>query len=113
MKSKTLFGSARKAGRKLFLAGLGVAAVVEEQAKRSLNALAEKGEEVSERRANRKDPGVIDRFQEAGGQLKNGVRDRMARTVHWMGAPSREEVQKLTRSVERLTDRIKTMEPAK
>ncbi len=98
-----------KAGRRAYLASLGLAAVAEAQAKRSIDALAERGEAA----AGRQKPAVFDKFKRAGDKLGEQTRARFNGVVRLLGAPTRDEVNQLVASVERLTEKLKTLEPAK
>jgi len=99
--------------KQLYLAGLGVAATVTDHSKKTFDALVEKGarygqkEEGEVREAGMGLTGRVKGFADkAGSRIQEGVTGTLGR----LGIPSREEIQALTRSVEQLTEKVKSMQ---
>ena len=103
-----------KTGRTFYLAGLGVAATVNQEAQKVFDQMVEKGR-------NSKDPvegvsekvqadGMIQRVKGLGDQVGNRVQDSVSYTFSRMGIPTRQEIQDLTRSVEQLTEKVQALQ---
>jgi len=100
---------ARKAGRNVWLAGLGVVATAEEQAREVYDHLLVKGEEFE----NREDTKLGELFDTVTTEVKtiekkveDGIQSSVATVLYRIGVPSRGEIQTLIDRVETLTKKV-------
>ncbi|MEM9293907.1 MAG: phasin family protein [Acidobacteriota bacterium] len=105
---------------KIWLAGLGALATVEEEGGKLFKSLVEKGETFESRGRNAVSQGaeeLRDQVDETVGKAKGSARDlfgdlsktvddRVASALHRLGVPTRDEIQTLTSRVEELTSKI-------
>ena len=98
---------------KFYLAGLGIAATVNDSGKKVFDQLVEKGAGTSEKMPKPKvtENGLFNRLTDYGKQTTEKVQDRVSATVSRFGIPTREEIQALTRSVEQLTEKVQNLQP--
>jgi poly(hydroxyalkanoate) granule-associated protein len=94
-----------KVGRNVFLAGLGVVASTEEQARDMFDRLRKKGEEY------RKDEDRIfvratQEARELGSRFEQRFQKTVTGTLNRAGMPSRDEVRQLIERVEKLTRKV-------
>lgn len=101
-------------GRTVFLAGLGLTAVVTDQTKKAFDSLVEKGQARSEMAGESKVKATVERASErikgfaemASSRAKGGIASGISR----LGIPSANEINELKRSVEQLTEKVKTLQ---
>ncbi|MDJ0839510.1 MAG: phasin family protein [Acidobacteriota bacterium] len=97
---------------KFYLAGLGIAATVNDSGKKVFDQLVEKGSGTSEKMPKPKvmDNTLVNRLSDLGKQTTEKIQDRVASTISRFGIPSRDEIQALTRSVEQLTEKVQNLQ---
>lgn len=120
-KGKDLVGDVKASAHKVWLAGLGALAVTEEEGAKFFKRLVERGEAFEERNRERfgkvresVEEGVRDVRSEAEGlweRLSGSFDDKVADALHRLGIPGREEIHKLTRRVEQLTQKVDELKP--
>jgi polyhydroxyalkanoate synthesis regulator phasin len=93
------------AGRSVYLAGLGVVAVAEEETRGVFDRLVTRGE-----RFEKDDKRVVQfatgKAREVGRKVEDTVQNTFAATLKRAGVPSRKEISTLTRRVEQLTRKV-------
>lgn len=116
--------------QKIWLAGLGALSVAEEEGSKLFKNLVREGEKYGEagrETVNRGYAGAKRGLDEATGKakkaagetwskLEEGLDERLAKTLHRIGVPTRDEIAALSRRVEELTgalERMRPKEPAK
>jgi poly(hydroxyalkanoate) granule-associated protein len=99
-------------GRNMWLAGLGVVAVVDEEARNVFDQLVSKGEKV-EKDIEKKESvlgktfdSATDAFKTVGKKVEDGVQKTTETALHTMGIPTHNEIQTLIRRVEQLTRKV-------
>ncbi len=105
--------------RQVWLAGLGAFAKAEREGGKLFEALVERGEAVEEQARQKADEVVEDlkeRLDEVRhkaaknwNNLEKAFQKRVARALHRLGVPSREDIQNLARQVNELQASIKAM----
>ena len=111
---KTIGSQALGAGRNLYFAGLGIAAISSDRTVKVFNGLVEKGRGTVDARqagpeessANLKSK-ITGLGKAAGKRVNSGIDSVLGR----LGIPSREEIRNLTRSVEQLTAKVSAVQP--
>jgi poly(hydroxyalkanoate) granule-associated protein len=113
-----------RAARDLFHAGLGMAAVLQEEARKTFDTFVEKGEEVDENRektafeqkvgdtfgaAEDRARRVSDKFKATGDEIEETISEVVAKVLHRLNVPTREDVQTLRESVERLNRKVEEL----
>ena len=110
---------ALKAGRNLWLAGLGAVATVNEKSKIVMADLIDRGERFEKQERN----AMSRRWDKAGKELESfgrevktfgrkleeGLEDRVSSTMERLGVPSHREVQNLIHRIEDLTKKVETL----
>lgn len=102
-------------GRTLYLAGLGVAATVEETGRKAFDTLVEKGrgnaaEKSGENTIEKTKTAVSARFKTVSNQLTDRFQSGLNTTLAFVGVPSRQEIRDLTSSVEALTAQVQSIQ---
>ncbi|CAM2069908.1 Phasin family protein [Sulfidibacter corallicola] len=110
----TMGDQAMKSGRTFYLAGLGVAATVQEQTNKVFENLVEKGRTATTKEAatekKTEGPTFSGRVKDLSDQVTNRVQDGVSFAFSRMGIPTRQEIQDLTRSVEQLTEKVQALQ---
>jgi len=109
-----------QSAQKIWLAGIGAMATAEEEGSKLFNSLVKKGESYEVRGKQRVDE-VKARVEEVVGKaegsfekLGDALDEKVADAIQRLGVPSRNEITKLTKSVEELTvkvDQLKATPP--
>ena len=102
-----------EAGRKVWLAGLGVVATVEDQGRKMWGDLVEKGKAFE----TKEPTSVIGKFVDQAadqmksmrGSLESGITDASRVVLHRMGLPTHDEMQSLIARVEQLTAKVEAL----
>jgi poly(hydroxyalkanoate) granule-associated protein len=102
-------------GRTIYLAGLGVAATVEENSRKAFDSLVEKGrgntaEKSGENTLEKTKNAVSARFKTVSDQLTDRFQSGLNTTLGFVGIPSRQEIRDLTSSVEALTAQVQSIQ---
>lgn len=103
-------------GRTFYLAGLGVAATVEEQSRKVFDNLVEKGrgntaiEKTGESTIEKTRNAVSTRFKTVTDQVSDRVQTGLNTTLGFVGVPTRQEIRDLTASVEALTAQVQALQ---
>jgi poly(hydroxyalkanoate) granule-associated protein len=99
-------------GRNMWLAGLGVVAVVDEEARNVFDQLVSKGEKV-EKDIEKKESvfgktvdNATETFKTVGKKVEDGVQKTTETALHTLGIPTHDEIQTLIRRVEQLTRKV-------
>ena len=111
-----------ESAQKIWLAGIGALATAEEEGSKLFNSLVKKGETYEARSKQRVDE-VKARVEEVVGKAEGSIEklgdaldEKVADAIKRLGVPSRNEIAKLTKSVEELTlkvDQLKATPKAK
>ena len=102
----------KKTGRNVWLAGLGVVATAEEQARDVYDRMVTKGEEFENRDDSTLGKVVdktTDRVKTLGRNVEEGVQKSVATVLHRVGIPSQKEIHTLIDRVEELTKKVEAM----
>ena len=94
-----------KTGRNVFLAGLGLVASTEQQARKTFDDLVDKGEEY-EKDEKKLFARATREAKELGQRVERQVNSTVKSTLNRAGAPSRDEIQELSSRVEALTEKV-------
>lgn len=102
-------------GRTFYLAGLGVAATVEEQSRKVFDNLVEKGrgnvsQKSGESTLAKTKSAVTTRFKTVSDQVSDRFQSGLNSTLGFVGVPSRQEIRDLTASVEALTAQVQSLQ---
>lgn len=122
-KSKTdVQNEVAQSAQKIWLAGIGALATAEEEGSKLFNSLVKKGE-TYEARSKQRVEEVKARVEEVVGKAEGSIEklggafdEKVADAIKRLGVPSRNEIAKLTKSVEELTvkvDSLKATPPKK
>jgi poly(hydroxyalkanoate) granule-associated protein len=101
------------AGRTLYFAGLGAAAIGGDQTIKVFNGLVEKGRTLQEKRETKAATSgtlktkIKGLGKSAGKRIQNGLNGTLDR----LGIPNREEIRDLTHSVQQLTEKVAALQP--
>jgi poly(hydroxyalkanoate) granule-associated protein len=105
--------------RQIWLAGLGAFAKAEREGSKLFETLVKRGEEVEAQARQKVEDAVEDlkgRFEKVKdkatknwNKLEKVFQERVARALHRLGVPSREDIQELTRQVNALQESIQEM----
>jgi len=110
-----------QSAQKIWLAGIGALATAEEEGSKLFNSLVKKGETYEARSKQRVDE-VKARVEEVVGKAEGSIEklgdvldEKVAEAIKRLGVPSRNEIAKLTKSVEELTVKVDQLKatPAK
>jgi len=104
-----------KAGRNVWLAGLGAVALAEEEARGAFDRLVSRGErfEKDETNAfNRFVGGATTRAKDVGTRVNDTVQKSMTEVLHRTGIPSRDEIRTLIARVEELNKKVEKLQKA-
>ena len=105
----------RKAGRNAWLAGLGMVAYADEEARSLFGKLVDKGEsfEKSERNVvGRRLDKVGEQAKELGDDIGGRVQGTVQTVLHRAGVPTSDEIHTLIQRVETLTAKVEKMQRA-
>ena len=112
---------ARKMGRKLWLAGLGILASAEAGSKRLFQTLVERGERyepISVERATHLKARVVEVKDKARDRAGSGIEklsgsfdERVAGTLTRLGVPSKDELQQLSQRVQEMAAKLEKLRP--
>ena len=104
-----------QSAQKIWLAGIGALATAEEEGSKLFNSLVKKGESYEVRGKQRVDE-VKARVEEVVGKAEGSFEklggafdEKVAEAIKRLGVPSRNEIAKLTRSVEELTVKVDSL----
>jgi len=95
----------RESAHRVWLAGLGALAAAEEEGSKLFKRLVEKGEKLEAKGKERVDEAkskVGSAWEDVGEKLD----EQIAKALHRMGVPTRDEIRKLTRRVEELAAKV-------
>ena len=107
--AREMQGDAKKAGRNLWLAGLGVVATAEEQARDVYDHLLSKGEEFENREDTKLGAfvdNVTNEVKTIEKKVEDGIQTSVATVLHRIGVPSRGEIHTLIDRVEKLSKKV-------
>jgi polyhydroxyalkanoate synthesis regulator phasin len=93
--------------RQIWLAGLGAAAIAQEEGSKMLGSLVKKGESAEKE--------ALDKAETTWGNVSHRFDKRVASALQRIGVPTRDEIATLTRRVDALitsVDRLRTKTPA-
>ncbi|GAB4374747.1 MAG: phasin family protein [Acidobacteriota bacterium] len=104
-------GEMLETGRKVWLAGLGTVAVVEDEVRGVFDTLVEKGKKFEGTRVHVGDK-VTEARETVGGlgqKVEQVVQSTVASTLHRLGVPTRDEIHALIDRVEALTRKVEEL----
>lgn len=115
-KTTTIQDEVLDSAQRIWRAGLGALAMAEEEGTKFFNNLVKKGEDFEQRGKKQLDKvqdsveeqfeGVRDRAESAFGKIGKSFDSKVAEALQRLGVPSRMEIQKLTKRVEALTQKV-------
>jgi poly(hydroxyalkanoate) granule-associated protein len=103
-----------KMGRNVWLAGLGVYSLADEETRKAVDELIKRGKKFEKDEKNVVSRTIDDatgRAKDFGNKVEESVQETMTRTLHRAGLPTRDEIRVLIDRVEELTvkvDKLKT-----
>lgn len=98
--------------RQVYLASLGVAVTVAERSKNTFDHFVEKGQ-TSTTKAASEDEKVVsrtNRVRDFAVKASDRLQETVSNSLGRLGMPTRDEVQALTRNVELLTEKVKSLQ---
>ncbi len=104
-------GEMLETSRKVWLAGLGTVAVVEDEVRGVFDSLVEKGRKFQSTRS-RVDDTVAEARNAVGGlgqKVEQKIQATVASTLHRLGVPTRDEIHALIDRVEALTRKVEEL----
>ncbi|MEM9555683.1 MAG: phasin family protein [Acidobacteriota bacterium] len=105
--------SLTQAGRKLWLAGLGVVGAADAQGREFFAELVERGRAAEgEHSPLRPLHEASDRVRDLGERVERSIEDRVAATLRRLGVPARSDFEQLSAQVERLTRKVSAVAEA-
>lgn len=104
-------GEMLETSRKVWLAGLGTVAVVEDEVRGVFDSLVEKGASFRSTRARSEDRLAEARSTvgELGQKVERKIQATVASTLHRLGVPTRDEIHALIDRVEALTRKVEEL----
>lgn len=105
----------RESAQQIWLAGLGAFAKAQEGGTKVFETLVKRGEEVQSRTKEAAADKVTEMTHRATGtwdRLEKVFEDRVARALHSLGVPTKQDVQALTRRVKELTEEVQKLSAA-
>ena len=97
-------------GRKVLMAGLGAAVIAGESCSDAFQTLVAKGQKTRDRQ---KGHGPVEKIKQRAeafsAKWQSGWRRGLNGSLNRLGLPSRDEIRRLTHSVEQLTERIESL----
>jgi poly(hydroxyalkanoate) granule-associated protein len=120
-KTKNVPTDVRESAHKIWLAGLGALSVAEDEGSKLFKRLVKEGEGFEKRGKDRiqkvqdtvetKVEDVRDAAETTWDRLGSNFDERVASTLKRLGVPSRLEIQRLTKRVEELTNKVDALKP--
>ena len=104
----------RESANQIWLAGLGAFAKAQQEGVKVFETLVEEGEKVQERTKTVADERLSEMRAKATGtwdKLEQVFEDRVARALHSLSVPSRQDIDVLTKRVAELTEIAKKLTP--
>ncbi len=102
----------RESASQIWLAGLGAFAKAQQEGVKMFEALVEEGEKVQEKTKTAADERLTEMRAKATGtwdKLEQVFEDRVARALHSLSVPSRQDIDALTKRVAELTEIAKKL----
>ncbi len=101
----------KETGRKVWLAGLGAVASMDETGRGVFAELVERGERWEQQRPAVPEPlrETAEKLKDFGHRVEHRVEERMATALHRFGAPGRDEIQALIERIEGLTRKVEDL----
>ena len=117
--SETLQDELTEQGHKVWLAGLGALATVEEEGTKLFNHLVDRGQEFEEKRRSRLEEATekvreqsdeaLAQLEEAGEETQSALSESVNSALEQFGVPSREEVDDLREKVDHLSRQVEEL----
>jgi poly(hydroxyalkanoate) granule-associated protein len=104
----------RESANQIWLAGLGAFAKAQKEGVKMFETLVEEGEKVQEKTKTAADERLAEMRAKATGtwdKLEQVFEDRVARALHSLSVPSRQDIDALTQRVAELTEIAKKLSP--
>ena len=104
----------RESANQIWLAGLGAFAKAQQEGVKMFETLVEEGEKVQEKTKTAADERLAEMRAKATGtwdKLEQVFEDRVARALHSLSVPSRQDIDALTQRVAELTEIAKKLSP--
>ena len=104
----------RESANQIWLAGLGAFAKAQQEGVKMFETLVEEGEKVQEKTKTVADERLAEMRAKATGtwdKLEQVFEDRVARALHSLSVPSRQDIDALTQRVAELTEIAKKLSP--
>jgi poly(hydroxyalkanoate) granule-associated protein len=95
----------RESAHRIWLAGLGALAAAEEEGTKLFNRLVERGETVESKGKERVEK-AKSKVSSAWDDVEQKLDEKVAKALHKMGVPTRDEIHRLTRRVEELSAKV-------
>lgn len=105
----------KDSAQQIWLAGLGAFVKAQEEGSKVFEALVKEGEKVQSKTRKAAEDKVVEFTKQASGtwdKLEQVFEDRVARALHSLGVPTRQDVQTLSKRVAELTDVVQKLTEA-
>lgn len=107
-----LAATVRESAQQIWLAGLGAFAKAQEEGNKVFEALVKEGELIQAKTRKVAEEKVVDLTAKATGtwdKLEKVFEDRVARALHSLGVPTKQDVQALAKRVAELTEAVQRL----
>jgi poly(hydroxyalkanoate) granule-associated protein len=107
-----LAATVKDSAQQIWLAGLGAFAKAQQEGSKVFEALVKEGEALQSKTRKVAEDKVVEISGKASGtwdKLEQVFEDRVARALHSLGVPTRQDVQTLTKRVAELTDAVQKL----
>jgi poly(hydroxyalkanoate) granule-associated protein len=105
----------KDSAQQIWLAGLGAFVKAQEEGSKVFDALVKEGEKVQTKTRKIAEEKVVEFTKQATGtwdKLEKVFEDRVARALHSLGVPTRQDVQNLSKRVAELTNEVQKLTEA-
>ncbi len=100
----------KQSAHRIWLAGLGALAAAEEEGSKLFTRLVERGKDI-ESEGKEKFEKAKEKTESAFENFSDAIDEKVTAALHRMGVPTRDEIKRLTKKVEALTEKIEQLKP--
>ncbi len=111
-KSEKVVDDLRASAHKIWLAGLGAVSLAEEEGSRTFKNLVSRGQTLEER-GKKSVSSLRTKAGDAGDSLVEGFEARMVKTLRRLGVPTRDDLERVSRRLDRLEAAAKAARKAR